>query len=49
VPELADLPNGCAFAERCTLAIDDCRRGPPPPVAVGPAHAARCIRLEARP
>jgi len=49
VPELADMPAGCAFAERCTLAVDDCRRGPPPPVQVGPGHDARCIRLEARP
>jgi peptide/nickel transport system ATP-binding protein len=47
VPELADLPVGCPFAERCTLAVDDCRRALPPPVAVGPQHQARCIRLDA--
>ena len=44
VPELADLPHGCAFAERCALAVDDCRRAPPPLQAVGPAHEVRCIR-----
>jgi peptide/nickel transport system ATP-binding protein len=48
VPELADLPAGCAFAGRCPLAIDDCRRAAPPLQAVGAGHAARCIRLDAR-
>ncbi|MFO1328595.1 MAG: ABC transporter ATP-binding protein [Rubrivivax sp.] len=46
VPELADLPQGCAFAERCALARDDCRRAPPPAQAVGPAHEVRCIRWQ---
>ena len=45
VPELIDLPPGCGFAERCALAIDDCRRAPPPEATVAPGHAARCIRL----
>jgi len=44
VPALADIGTGCAFAERCPLAIGECRQAPPPPVAVGPAHHARCIR-----
>jgi peptide/nickel transport system ATP-binding protein len=47
VPELADLPMGCPFAERCTWALDDCRRALPAPQLVGPQHQARCIRLEA--
>ncbi len=47
VPELVDLPAGCAFAERCSLAIDDCRRAPPPPFDVAPGHQARCIRVGA--
>ena len=47
VPELADLPAGCAFAERCALAIAACRSAPPPELAVGPGHGARCIRLDA--
>ena len=45
VPSLADMPPGCPFADRCALVIDDCRQAPPPPVAVGPGHTARCIRL----
>jgi peptide/nickel transport system ATP-binding protein len=45
VPELADLPPGCPFADRCGFVVDACRGTPPPPLPVGPAHAARCIRL----
>ncbi len=47
VPELADLPPGCPFAERCALAVDACRRALPPPLPVAPGHDARCIRLDA--
>ena len=45
VPELVDMPAGCPFADRCTWVIDACRAAPPPPVVVGPAHTARCIRV----
>ena len=45
VPELIDLPTGCAFAERCSWAIDACRAALPPLLPVTPLHAARCIRL----
>ena len=45
VPELADLPQGCPFAQRCAWAIDACRDVLPAPVEVGAGHAARCIRL----
>ncbi|MCW5609326.1 MAG: ABC transporter ATP-binding protein [Rubrivivax sp.] len=45
VPELADLPRGCPFAERCELVADDCRAALPPAVAVGPGHDARCLRV----
>ena len=44
VPDLADLPPGCAFAGRCALAGDDCRAAVPQAVALdaapGPAPAA---------
>ena len=46
VPELADLPAGCPFAERCSLVVDDCRRALPPRLPVAPGHAARCLRLD---
>jgi len=46
VPELADMPAGCPFADRCDLVVGACRAAPPPPVAVGPDHQACCIRIE---
>jgi peptide/nickel transport system ATP-binding protein len=45
VPELVDMPPGCPFANRCDYAIDACSAAPPEAVVIGPAHAARCIRL----
>ncbi|MDA8457092.1 ABC transporter ATP-binding protein [Acidovorax sp. GBBC 3334] len=47
VPEIADLPPGCPFAGRCAFTVPDCAAALPEPVGVGPAHRARCIRLEA--
>jgi peptide/nickel transport system ATP-binding protein len=47
VPDLIDLPPGCPFADRCTLAVDACSAAPPPPVAIDPGHSARCIRVDA--
>ncbi|MDP6875369.1 MAG: ABC transporter ATP-binding protein [Alphaproteobacteria bacterium] len=45
VPELADLPPGCAFADRCAKASDVCW-GPAPGMAeVGAAHHAACHHL----
>jgi hypothetical protein len=29
------------------LAQADCRRAPPPPVALSPGHAASCLHLDA--
>ncbi len=47
VPELADLPEGCTFADRCAFAADVCRAAAPAPVGVGPDHVAACVRLDA--
>jgi peptide/nickel transport system ATP-binding protein len=46
VPELADLPIGCPFEERCPRAAADCGAALPPPVAIGWAHSARCLHLD---
>lgn len=43
-PDLANLPPGCAFAPRCTLAEARCLAERPAPVAVGDTHQARCLR-----
>jgi peptide/nickel transport system ATP-binding protein len=46
VPELADLPIGCPFEERCPRAAADCGVALPPPVTVAPNHVARCLHIE---
>jgi peptide/nickel transport system ATP-binding protein len=43
VPELTEMPPGCAYADRCERVTAECRIAPPPDVSVGPDHAARCI------
>ena len=47
VPELADMPGGCPFADRCERVVDACRAAPPPVVQVAFDHEARCLRIEA--
>ena len=45
LPPPADrLPPGCAFAPRCPLALEACRRGEIPLETIRPEQAARCIR-----
>ncbi|MDE2375989.1 ABC transporter ATP-binding protein [Bradyrhizobium sp.] len=46
VPELADLPHGCVFADRCPLVEERCRAALPPLVEVGSGHGVRCIRTD---
>ena len=41
-PVVSDLPPGCAFADRCDRAQDDCRRGDIALDRQG-SHAVRCI------
>ena len=43
VPELADMPAGCPFAERCPRVADDCRVALPPETTLAPGHAVRCL------
>ncbi len=43
-PPTNALPPGCAFAPRCPLAEPACRSGEIGLAAIGPQHAARCIR-----
>jgi peptide/nickel transport system ATP-binding protein len=46
VPELADLPSGCAFSDRCPLVQERCRAALPPVVEVGQGHGVRCVRTD---
>ncbi|MCB2028357.1 MAG: ABC transporter ATP-binding protein, partial [Rhodoferax sp.] len=47
VPELVDLPAGCAFADRCSWAQPACFTTRPPAETVDPGHEASCLRLDA--
>lgn len=46
VPDLAGLPEGCAFANRCSLAQDQCQNHELELRQVAPGHDARCILYE---
>lgn len=45
-PDLANLPRGCVFADRCQRAGDECRQAAPEETWITPDHRARCFRLE---
>jgi peptide/nickel transport system ATP-binding protein len=45
-PDLSKLPKGCAFAERCPLAVADCQTTTPPLIELSPVHQVRCLRAE---
>ncbi len=45
-PDLADLPKGCAFAARCTLATDPCRQTQPELIQTETGTRARCLRTD---
>ena len=47
VPELADLPAGCAFAGRCAHVAPTCHHTTPTATDLGQGHVVRCIRLDA--
>lgn len=46
-PDLAKLPPGCSFAERCSYAQDACRVTQPAAIELAPGHLARCLRTDA--
>ena len=43
--EFAVAAERLRLHRRCPIAIDRCRLTVPPPIALGPGHAARCIRI----
>jgi len=47
-PELTDEVNYCTYADRCPMAVDECRAGSPPLEAVKgePGHFSSCIRSD---
>ena len=44
VPDLLNLPVGCAFAPRCSAKMDICEKEPPPLASKG-MHSARCFAV----
>jgi peptide/nickel transport system ATP-binding protein len=47
LPALSEYVPGCAFAPRCSLATEECRRAPPPPLKEQAAnHFAACWHSE---
>jgi peptide/nickel transport system ATP-binding protein len=45
-PDLSNLPPGCVFADRCSLALDSCRESVPEIIKITPDHSARCHRTD---
>lgn len=42
VPDLAHLPRGCRFSDRCSQIVSDCYEKEPPLLEVQPDHSVRC-------
>lgn len=45
-PALTTAPQGCPFAPRCPLAVDECRAAEPELLELAPDHHAACIRTD---
>lgn len=48
-PQPGSRPDGCRFHDRCGDVAEVCARTAPKPVAVGPGHTARCLRVDELP
>ncbi|ROR73376.1 ABC transporter ATP-binding protein [Bogoriella caseilytica] len=46
VPTLANVPEGCRFADRCAFVIEACRAEVPPLRELDSGHRVRCLRAE---
>jgi oligopeptide/dipeptide ABC transporter ATP-binding protein len=46
VPNLADLGDFCAFADRCPMAVEQCRTQAPPQTAFGQQQRVFCWRAD---
>jgi peptide/nickel transport system ATP-binding protein len=48
-PDLSALPKGCAFAERCRFANEECTQTRPEMSILSAEHQVRCLRTESIP
>jgi peptide/nickel transport system ATP-binding protein len=46
VPDLASLPAGCRFADRCSMREPRCTEADPELREIEPGHFSRCVRAE---
>ncbi|OTA40391.1 MAG: hypothetical protein A6D92_18365 [Symbiobacterium thermophilum] len=46
LPDLTQLPRGCAFADRCAFALPQCREEEIPLRAMPDGRRVSCIRAE---
>ncbi len=44
LPRPDEVGDGCVFASRCPLVVDQCRASAPPPFQVEPGRVSRCYR-----
>jgi peptide/nickel transport system ATP-binding protein len=44
-PSLTALPEGCAFAPRCSRAVDKCREAQPSETMIEPGRSVRCVKV----
>ena len=45
VPSLLNLPNGCAFQNRCSAATEQCSTAPPDPTLTNDGRLVRCFNI----
>ena len=46
MPDPANLPDGCTFADRCPNVLEKCRSGEIENVEIEPGHIARCRNIQ---
>jgi peptide/nickel transport system ATP-binding protein len=44
MPDPAELPEHCTFADRCDLCQEKCRAGDPCTIQISPGHSVKCFR-----
>ena len=49
VPKPGELPEGCAFSDRCDHTVDACHLAEPALEEAAPGHLSRCIRRQEAP